>query len=89
MSALTHQFRAFVQKFKRYSILVFVCEGWQDDRTELPSDRVTEWGKLGNMVNPPSEQFQLSQKLAIFRDKKKITKSDLNHIYQMYETKVQ
>ena len=41
------------------------------------------------MVNPPSEQFQLSQKLAIFRDKKKITKSDLNHIYQMYETKGQ
>ena len=41
------------------------------------------------MVNPPSEQFQFSQKLAIFRDKKKITKSDLNHIYQMYETKVQ
>ena len=43
------------------------------------------------MVNPPSEQFQLSQKLAIFRDfeEKKLTKSYLNHIYQMYETKVQ
>ena len=42
------------------------------------------------MVKPPSEHFQFSQKLAIFRDiKKKFTKSDLNHMYQMYETKVQ
>ena len=43
------------------------------------------------MVKPPSKHFQFSPKLAIFRDfeEKKLTKSYLNHIYQMYETKVQ